>query len=509
MISRKALDRSADWLEKHSLFLLVFLTALYVLMLLPFAGRPLWHDELFTYYIGNAPSFERFLEDVRRLDLNPPMVYVLTRFSTRLFGGSPVAARVPSMIAFWGFSMIFFAYMRQKTGVLWASVTVLLFWSGVFFYYAAEARPYALILLFTSVVLLSYDRSVTSSDRAWPLAGVAAGSAGVILTHVFAPFYLAPFFFAEMVRYVRTKKADWPLWAAMVLPLACIAIYIPLIRRYEGGLFPPAFQPSFFALARFFWLIPRLSFWAFLAAGVGALLAMRYGPSEPEPSHWRLTDGALAGALLAMPAVISLALLKTHGAFWDRYCITSAVAGYAICVWLLARWVQRRTSAALFSLILIMPVLLVTKVVLPLRAATQVPPSAAVLESVHPELPLVSASGVTFLEMDHNESPHFKKRLYYLMDRDSAIRYAHATLFEGFDVLKQYFPIESNVDRLRPFEKEHQHFLVLSRPNFPENWLLPELRDEHATIQQIGKYSIPYEDRDLYEVTLPASGTEP
>jgi len=37
--------------------------------------RQLWHDELFTYYIAQAPSLSRLWEELH-LDLNPPMLYL-------------------------------------------------------------------------------------------------------------------------------------------------------------------------------------------------------------------------------------------------------------------------------------------------------------------------------------------------------------------------------------------------------------------------------------------------
>src|SRR5581483_6769577 len=140
----------------------------------------------------------------------------------------------------------------------------------------------------------------------------------------------------------------------------------------------------------------------------------------------------------------------------------------------------------------------------PLVAEVSEPP----LDAIKPNLPLVAASGLTFLEMNKYESPQLVARLYYVNDRALAIRYAHATLFEGgFERLKQFFPVRANFEEYRKFVLEHPHFLVIGTPDYYEHWLLRRLLDIHATLNYLGDLDVPYKDKQVYEVTMPPGST--
>src|SRR5947207_3002240 len=88
--------------EADSRFFLLLGAAftLYTFFVLGAATRPLWHDELYTYYIAKAPTLARFIDEVTHIDLQPPLQYVLSRVSLRLLGDSDFATRVPSMVGF-------------------------------------------------------------------------------------------------------------------------------------------------------------------------------------------------------------------------------------------------------------------------------------------------------------------------------------------------------------------------------------------------------------------------
>jgi hypothetical protein len=117
-------------------------------------------------------------------------------------------------------------------------------------------------------------------------------------------------------------------------------------------------------------------------------------------------------------------------------------------------------------------------------------------------LPFVDASGVTFLEMDQRSDDSFDHRIYYLTDRQAAMQYAHATLFEGLSALTHEFPIRANVEPFDQFTQQHRTFLVYGSIEHPEEWLLRKLMADGATLQYLGKFPGSYIDEDLYQVTL-------
>ena len=54
-----------------------------------------------------------------------------------------------------------------------------------------------------------------------------------------APLWVMSFWAAELVRDWKQRRVDWPLWAALVLPMAVCLTYIPLVGNVGQGVFPP------------------------------------------------------------------------------------------------------------------------------------------------------------------------------------------------------------------------------------------------------------------------------
>jgi len=210
----------------HRWLLPVALLAIVYLALISLQVRQrLWFDELFTYYVAQAPNLPRFFDELAHVDLNPPLLYLLVRFCQSIFGVSEVATRIPSVVGFFAASILAFFLLRRRIGSVWAGLAVLMFWCTPFFRYATEARPYGILLGFFTLLLYSYDK-LYSSDRTaetsgtlrWR-AGILGGSLGMMLSHTLAPFSILPFCVTEAVRSVQVRRIDWGTWAALVLPL--------------------------------------------------------------------------------------------------------------------------------------------------------------------------------------------------------------------------------------------------------------------------------------------------
>ena len=135
------------------------------------------------------------------------------------------------MLEFYFGSVAILLYVRRKAGMAFAAVAVLMLWAAApTLYYAVEARPYALIFLSFACLLLAWDTAITPQPRRLALFGVAVSTLALAEPHVFAPFTLFAFVVAEAVRFRRRRKPDYPLWAALLLPMLSMLFYIPLIR---------------------------------------------------------------------------------------------------------------------------------------------------------------------------------------------------------------------------------------------------------------------------------------
>jgi hypothetical protein len=223
---------------------------------------------------------------------------------------------------------------------------------------------------------------------------------------------------------------------------------------------------------------------------------MLFSASRGRAIHWHAEGVAAAAGILLAPVLLNVALMKTGGAFWDRYCITSALCFYMLVIVALARATGFRRSSAMVAA----AGCFITALCVPWISDSQTPwPSE--LKTLRTDLPVVAASGLTFLEMDRYERD-FAPRLFYLVDRDSAIRYANSTIFENMPLLTQYFPIRSHVDSYKTFVAGHSHFLVISRKDFLEEWLILKLHADGARIRLARSLHGPLKDFQIYEVQL-------
>jgi Dolichyl-phosphate-mannose-protein mannosyltransferase len=432
------------------------------------------------------------------------MVYLVTRGWQHLFGTNEVVTRIPSTIAFLiaSFGCVFF--LRKRIGLLWACACVALFWSSPSFRYATELRPYALLLMFSVVALLSWDHARSLKHRPLALAGLLISAAGMMLCHVFAIFPLGALCLGELVHSSRTRKIDWPVWVSLLLPLTMVGFYLEASRNFEATLFPAYFQGGFRKLIIYFGKTVAGIGIQLMVAGAVACLAVRprFYSLVWQARNVRAGDIGLWVGLMSIPILINVVLMYQHGAFFDRYCLSTTMAFSFSAVILLGASTRFSPLAGLCSGLVFIAIPMGFNLVRPVWPIHQPVPS--ITDQIHSDLPFVAASGLAFLEMDHYEKSDFLSHVYYLTDRPSAIQYAHATIFEGMGTLTTVFPIRANVTPYGEFIRLHRTFLVLGTVDFAEDWLLRKLIAEGAAVRQIDRLkSSPYNDSAVYEVSIP------
>ncbi len=493
--------------------ILLSLILIYFLLTAPCAHRLLWHDELFTYYIANAPTMARFWQELR-LDLNPPLEYLAVRASLHFFGQSEYATRLPSILAFLMGSLCFYRFIAGRLKPVYGMLAMILLWASPFFYYATEARPYALVMGFFGLSLLAWDRASRPERTIVSVVLLLLAITGMMLSHLFALLYIVPFGLAELWLIVRRRRIDVLVWVALLVPCCIPFIYLSKVRGYGASAFPPAFQASVFQVVAFYYGSLRREGPALLIALCCGLAAAWRGNGVllKRTRKISLVDLVLIIAILAMPVIVNVVQMRSHAAFFARYAAIEAF-GFS---WLLACFLAMYTEASRSAAVVFAGCMLAYTAALNLgpdakpsfwakRGAPSAEQQSRALEAIDPNLPLVAASGLTFLEMDHYAEPEIVSRLYYLTDRTLAIQYAHATIFEGFPILKSYFPIRAAVEPYSQFVQEHRQFLVLGTANYPEDWLIPVLVHSGASLRQLGNFPGPYKDSELYLVSMPRS----
>ncbi len=510
------LDTAAGKLEVRTPWLMAVLLVVYLWILKSERIKPLWHDELYTYYIAQAPSFSRMLEWTRTIDLNPPLYYIAARLTFHILHPGPFSVRVPSMVGYFVATLCLYQFVRRRLTPLYGFVAALVLLTSSFNLYSYEARPYAMVLGFMGLVALGWQRAIDEAKpRSWlALLLVLLGGFGMLLSHVLAAVAYAALLLTEFIRFLLRRKPDWILWVCLALPLTACITYLQPIQTHSAGAFPQVFQASFAPLVDAYSDI-WVGVASLLAAGVIAIVLLgdrsekvtlqngRSGFSPPEI--------ILALGFCCVPLVIILVFMHSHSAYFPRYGMP-AIFGVGILVpWFLARWTATSSRAALTcSIAFLFGVITPSTIVRHLQNLMPLPKTSSLvtgespvpLADVMPNLPLVDASGLTFLEMNSRENRVFLSRVYYLNDEQAAIKYANATIFEGFPSLIGKFPIQGNIMPYQKFIQQHSKFLVFGTYNYPEDWLLRKLLADHATVRFLGDFPTSYKDEQLYEVTL-------
>jgi hypothetical protein len=520
------MSRFAEWLDEHPRLLIVALVITYFTIALPNAYlKPLWHDELVTYNLACSPSVSQMLDEVRQIDLNPPVLYFLDFIAIRIPGTHlndhlvSLAARLPSILGGLMASVGLLFLLRGRLGALFALSAVGLLWTTAFLPYTWEDRPYALVTGFLMLSVLVWERtSHPQRSLFWVAAALCMGLA-MVGSHFMSSFLMLAFLATEFVKVVSRRRVDIPLCVAYTLPFAIPVYYYSKVSGYHSIIFPEDYQPSLISIPIEYGVLLRYS-----VLILGACLALYMvkilmpSPSGYHPTTVPVSAVAipatrselllLAGIFLE-PALAVIAIMRSHGAFFLRYglpgCIPIAIL---LTVFLFALFEKSKAAALLIAFISIAVAAtssfrdLLSKQ--PLRpsyaqSASSIP---AEYRTIEPDLPFVDASGLTFVEMNHREPAEFLHRTYYLTDTPSAVKYAHATLFEGEAETAGIFHFQGKVEPLQSFEAAHPKFLVLGTFNYPEDWLLKKLRADGDTLRSLGAFETTYKDKEIYEVTV-------
>jgi hypothetical protein len=501
--------------ERHSGVVFSILVLLFFpLVIVQSRSKLLWHDELFTYYIAQAPNLSTLLEQTRTLDLNPPLSYLFVRALFLVFPPSATVCRIPSMVGFVLCMACVYWLLQRKLGAPWGIVGVLFLATGDAFPYAFEARPYGLMLGFVSLAFVGWQKATSDAKSQLGLFLLVFGGFGALLSHVFATFAWMILILAEVLRVTRCRRLNWHVLLALLIPLIALVTYVPLISIHAASYYPVAFLPTPLTMVGFY--IVMLVQSAFALVCVAFVTQFVAGQPTLKSRGKLPVSAAELFALLgffAVPAILLLYLMHAHAAFFFRYGI---VANFAIAtlIPIFLAWLTRgnRTVAWITALALfvwsLLPANILIPAIHPSRLSLSIKKPGAceacgLANRIAPALPFVDASGLTFLEMDSREDTRFLSRVYYLTDPSGSMSYAHANIFEGMQTEKDAFPIRAKVEQYSIFVRQHPTFLVFGTHDYPEDWLLRKLQADGAHLRLLQTVGDPqFKDRELWQVTF-------
>jgi len=504
------LAQGLHWLDDHAealrdacrsrrILLLSVVSSVYFVTTGILASRkPMWNDELFTYFIAQAPT----LSDVwsallTGADQNPFSFYVLTRWSLALFGVHEWALRLPEMIGVWVAGLCLFSVVTRRTEALYGFVAMtFLFVTGANFY-SIEARPYGLVLAFTASAWLCWQIAAEGRSRPWSLLGLWASLCAAVGCHYYAVLVFAPLGVGELVRALNRKRNDWALWMAILsglLPLLCFWPLIQRARTYANGFWAvPSWKSVPDAYSTLLMPAPLMTTLVFLFAGLVMLqrpqgLLIRADKMLPSiPNH----ELAAAITLTALPGISVAATMLTTGAFTARYALPTVLGVSVLIALTVARIHSGRALLGAVTLVLASAGFLM------LSARSFPHTTESSVGRVYPLLRIEKAEGMpivvsdphNFMMLAHYAQPDLSSRLVYLADPQSSLHYlGHSTIDRGMLDLSPWFHM--NVQEAGRFLSEQFRFLLyvhggylggplgngLVTPGL--NWLLSDLNDK-------------------------------
>jgi len=181
---------------------------------------PLWLDEAQTVGIARLPL--RHLTEALRHDGAPPLFYVLLHGWMRLFGDSDFSVRfLPGLFAVAALPLAWLAGRRLGGRTVAWSAVIILASSPFSARYATEARMYTLVVLLVLAGYLAVTELLERPGSRPALAGVAAVTGALLLTHYWALYLL---FVVGVTLVVLARRASSPAREGARRGLAAMAV---------------------------------------------------------------------------------------------------------------------------------------------------------------------------------------------------------------------------------------------------------------------------------------------
>ena len=477
------------WLDGQTLLLILALLAFVLPFLVIIAlRRALWFDEIFTVTISRLSIDQLWKTLSTNVDAHPPVTYVLTHASLRLFGDGSFSARLPSIFGFCLMAVCVFRYVAFRTGAAWGFLAALLPFASDAVYYGSEARPYGLLLGFSALALVTWQHATADRHRIISLFGLVIAIVLAVSTHYYALLLAFPLLTAELTRCCTRRKVDWPVLLCSTLPFALFVIYLPLVLHlvqiYKDNAWNPPTLKGLYSSYQY--VFPGLA--PVLLAVIVVCLPVSYllrqiGASENWPLLPPLHEwiAALALALIPFPAYV-IAVLKTHQ-LYPRYVLPLLVGcailfGFA-CYQIWRARVAYAVAAAmcLLSWMTIMQVQTIRSLPEPDFGCPSPPLTGPTVS-----LPVVIDDSKAALRCWFYAKPPLKSRIVFVADPEEATTVGLSNsiqnnLLIAGDVL--HFPVVP----YKPFRAAHHEFFLSKGVDGEARWVLAKYLQNRADVR--------------------------
>ena len=448
------------------------------------AAKPLWFDELLTLTVSGQPTIRRMWDAVARgFDSGTPPFYLVERCVLGLIKNQEIALRFPSIVAFVFCLICLFIYVKRRAGEAVAGLCVLLLLStSLFVTYMIEARAYSMLIACIAFALVCYQRL---PSRAWTamfaVSLVVAGS-----LHYYAIFAMVPFWLAESVLSLQTRRIRWFVWISLIVGTVPLIVFWPLLTAIRANYAYHFSPPGFLSLPEYFgsyFLVDTPS--GVALAGV-AVLAIFWKPIRPitnvadcDPGTERPESVLLLG-LVGLPFLIFVAMRIMHGVELSRYGL-AAILGIIIGIAILLRLARPRAIAILTVFALVSFVIREVRFWRQSAHESSLvsPIEQIVNKSGYEHLPIVVCDGLLYFQLAHYSREPLSKRIFYLTDESKEMRYEGSDMMvRVMEGVRDFAPVQA--EDYSSFVAQHPEFLI-----YTQGWLFEYLVQEGWSVRVV------------------------
>ncbi len=505
---RPAIVRAADaietvWAAHFWLFAALFTLLFLGVSIVKDLRIKMWYDELDTIHMARQAGPEEIVKaTLQGCDAAPPLYAIVVHEILPVVRNESLAVRLPSTLGYCGMFLLLLAFCRRRMPALYAWIAALSACQACEMY-ATEGRGYGLILCAAAGALLCWQYATEGKSRAVFLPLLALCLALMTALHYYALFFFVPLLLAEWVRYRRSGKFDFPLFLAMVVPVALmLALHYPFIEATKQ------FQAHYHARAAWSRILPwynHFVFWELLPLPLLALALFRpiSGAWSTESRSLTRPEWISLGAFACLPlCVVALSIYTTH-AFVDRYVLWVMPAIAIFVSALLSKAARGAALVGVTSLVMVLA-LITLREANTFRTRLSLSADTEVLRRELISLPagsdtLVIADPHVFMELSYYGAPQLRERIVFPVSRDLYLRYFGT----DSDPLLMTALSRCTGLHIMPYEtllQAHRHFVLAALSSVtPKDYLPGQLIAAGYHVAPIGASTPPA----LYDVTAP------
>jgi len=457
----------------------------WIVCLLGLAGaivvRPLWYDEILGHFMSRlAWPDEVIAASTAGIDLQPPVWYALARLAEDATG-SDTGPRWLALVGFAVALLLVGRFAAQRFGALGGAVAGAALILTKASAYAIDGRPYGLLLGLTACAFWVWHRATRpGASRAWDVL-LAILMIASLCVHYFAVLAWIPIGAAELVRWIRARRVDWGVLAALVVGLAPMLWLLPHARAagramHVGPITHPAarFAPKHYAalldvlvvllLALLVAVAVRRRWFQGGARGFASLLGARL----------RDTEGVFLAVLLLTPVwSLILAALGGSGLSHPRYALTFTL-GAALAAGALAAalqlppiWGRRLALLVLAGAATVS----VRRFVMARKERAAL--DATIVTTAPPDVAIVYANAFEGLKRWYQADPALRERMVLAADVEAALRHGDpATVSVNLSAAGRFFPMP--VASWPEIRARHARIALVEEPGV-STWLSREI----------------------------------